>query len=211
MSQWIDLTMTLDSSTPVYPGDKPLSLTQEKTIASDGYNLKRLNLNMHIGTHLDAPLHVLEKGEAIDELKINRLIGKAVVIRPEINDHVISTASIIKQYRSDAKIILFDLDWSKHLFQPNYFDMPGFETSIMVFLKRNGIQAIGIDGPSPIYAKGDMLAMHIDLLTAGIVIYENLVNLDKLSTHIDFIGLPLKIKGLDGSLTRVVAKNRKYD
>ena len=66
-----------------------------------------------------------------------------------------------------------------------------------------------MDMPSPKYENEVLMQMHKDLLSEDILIVENLTNLDKLNKHIDFLALPLKIKGLDGSLTRCIAKNRK--
>ncbi len=209
MNQWIDLTMTLDEKTLVYPGDRPFEIQKERDIEADGYNLKRVHLNMHLGTHMDAPLHVIDQGKSIDEIAVDTFIGEAVVIRPDIQNNIISTQSIINQYLPEAKMILFDLSWSDKANTPDYFQMPGFEPALIPFLVKHGILAIGIDGPSPVYHQGDMLDMHKDLLSNNILIYENLVNLDRLSTLVDFIGLPLKIKGMDGSLTRAVAKNVK--
>jgi len=46
---------------------------------------------------------------------------------------------------------------------------------------------------------------HQALLGAGIVIVESLANLDKLPERFTFVGLPLKLKGRDGSPIRAAA------
>jgi kynurenine formamidase len=37
-------------------------------------------LNDHLGTHLDAPIHVVPGAPTVDQVDINRLVGEAVVI-----------------------------------------------------------------------------------------------------------------------------------
>jgi kynurenine formamidase len=51
-----------------------------KRFPSHGTNHQRINTQLHIGTHLDAPLHWREDGMDIASIPLDRLCGRAVVV-----------------------------------------------------------------------------------------------------------------------------------
>ncbi|XMB71985.1 cyclase family protein [Mycoplasmatota bacterium WC30] len=208
MEKWIDLTVLIDEFYKAYPGDIPLSLETEKSVIKDGYNLNRININMHVGTHLDAKKHMFDVSDGIEAIDINKLIGSGIVIKPRIKDHIINTEDIIDQYDGTTKILLLNLGFAKKFNTDEYYSPPKFRKDFLDFVLANNIEVIGFDIPSPEYESGNQLDLHRDLLGENIIIIENLCNLDKLSKDFQFIGLPLKIKGLDGSMIRCVAKNK---
>lgn len=207
MSKWIDLSVLIDEDYEVYPGDDPIQYTTKKTVALDGYNLKTVQSNMHVGTHLDVKKHVFDVLEGIESIDINQLIGNATVIRPKIVNGLIDTQDIISKYHGNNHILILNCDFGKYIQSPLYFNQPKFERNIIPFLLEHNISVIGFDLPSPEYINGDFLDMHRDLLGNSILIIENLTNLDALESECMFIGLPLKMKGFDGSMLRCVAKN----
>lgn len=210
MKNYIDLTLMLDENYLPYPGDEPIKFNEVKKIDQDGYNLKRFESGMHIGTHMDAEKHIFPNGKGIESIDINEVIGTARVIRPDIEDNLISTEDIVKDLIGDEKILLLDLGHANKINTDVYYNQPKFQKDLVPFLVEKGIRVIGFDIPSPEYCDGDFLDMHRDLMRGGIHIIENLTNLDKLDSVVEFIALPLKIKGLDGSLIRAVACNNPY-
>ena len=73
---YVDLTRTYTSDMPVYPGDPKSELTQTAFLHESGYNDFTIRSGMHIGTHIDAPLHMIEDGKRISEYPIDRFIGR---------------------------------------------------------------------------------------------------------------------------------------
>lgn len=211
MDKWIDLTVLIDEEYKEYPGDIPFSIKLEKEYSVAGCNISRLETNMHIGTHLDAKKHALDTNEGIETIDINKLIGKAQVIKPLIINNIIQTESIINQYENRYKIIILNLNFASNFNTKAYYDFPKFKRDIIPFFLEKEISVIGFDMPSPVFVNEENMEMHKALLSNDITILENLTNLNSLSRYIDLIALPLKIKGLDGSLIRCVAKNRKND
>ncbi|MBI9008735.1 MAG: cyclase family protein [Tenericutes bacterium] len=209
MEKWIDLTVLIDKNYLEYPGDIPFEQVIEKEFSKDYFNMRRITTNMHIGTHIDAPKHVLDIEEGIESIDINKVIGKAFVLQPRIIDGVIMTSDLIEQYNKDYKIVIIKTNHSKYLNTLKYYDYPVFTEDVIDFLVSNNIEVIALDMPSPKYKDEAFLNMHKDLLSRSILIVENLKNLDQLTKVVDFIALPLKIKGFDGSLIRCVAKNSK--
>src|SRR3989344_4355909 len=76
-----DISMEISEDMAVYKNKaekKPkISVTRE---LKDGANESKIELEMHTGSHADAPYHVLENGKKIDEMPLDRFMGKAVVV-----------------------------------------------------------------------------------------------------------------------------------
>src|SRR5438552_18877003 len=85
---WLDATATLDpATTPVYAGDAPMKFGFLKDMRKgDRLTLSVYSLGAHSGTHIDAPMHFVATGVAIDQVPLDPLIGAARVI--EIPDSV---------------------------------------------------------------------------------------------------------------------------
>ncbi len=76
----IDLTVTLSESTPVFPGDPKLEITEIGSVEKDNYLEHRLCLPTHIGTHIDAPAHIIRGGKRLSDYPISKFIGDGVLI-----------------------------------------------------------------------------------------------------------------------------------
>ena len=76
----IDLTHTITRGIAVYPGDDPVQLDQVRTLESDGFNDFSLTTGMHIGTHIDGPMHLTSDRRMIAELPPEMFAGKGVLI-----------------------------------------------------------------------------------------------------------------------------------
>ncbi|MFZ2071830.1 MAG: cyclase family protein, partial [Halobacteriota archaeon] len=75
-----DLTHVIRVGMPVYPGDIEPKIERVKELAKDGVNLTKIQIGAHTGTHVDAPVHFIEKGVGVGELPIEQFIGEAVVL-----------------------------------------------------------------------------------------------------------------------------------
>ena len=75
----VDLSIPIDATTPFYPGDPEPRVCVATTIARDGFNVSRLELGSHSGTHCDAPRHFLEDGLTLDQLPLERFVGAGVI------------------------------------------------------------------------------------------------------------------------------------
>ena len=79
----IDLTLTISESIPSFPGSPKPQFISWSNLKDDGYNLELLFLSTHTGTHLDAPFHFVKNGMKIHQIPLNRLLGKAILIKLE--------------------------------------------------------------------------------------------------------------------------------
>lgn len=209
MSEWVDLTVEIGKHYLAFPGDPKLEEELLKTNQDDGFNLKQYSINMHVGTHVDFKNHVLNL-KSKEKIDFNDFLGKGNKISPQIIKNVVSTSDIIAQYealRYQEKILFLDLNHSKKFNTPEYFTYPVFEPEFFKFLVNYNIKILGADIPSFNYKDEKALRMHKDLLGRSLYPIENLTNLDQLSEHFYFLGLPLKINDLDASMIRAIAKS----
>ena len=77
----IDLTLTISASIPSFPGSPKPQFILWSDLKEDGYNLELLFLSTHTGTHLDAPYHFVKNGLKINQILLDRLIGRATIIK----------------------------------------------------------------------------------------------------------------------------------
>src|SRR4051812_2597133 len=76
----IDVTRPVFAGMPVWPGDPPCRCGWSARLPGDGYNAAELSFGAHTGTHVDAPLHVLEDGTAVGDLPLGAFVGPAHVV-----------------------------------------------------------------------------------------------------------------------------------
>jgi len=77
----IDVTVPLDATLPTYPHHTPFSLEPiQRRARGDRSNLSTLHMSAHSGTHVDAPVHVVDGGAGVEALPLEILCGRARVI-----------------------------------------------------------------------------------------------------------------------------------
>src|SRR6476659_7091458 len=77
----IDVSRPLYTGSPHWPGDSATDYTFTARMA-DGKscNVGKLSLSAHNGTHVDAPYHYNDRGDAIDVLPVELYVGPARVV-----------------------------------------------------------------------------------------------------------------------------------
>lgn len=209
----VDLTLEISNKLPTFPGSPRPQFISWADKKSDGYNLELLFLSSHTGTHLDAPYHFIEKGIKIDKIPLNRLITGAILCNIRKGPSMPITQNDIASFEArNGKIppnsaIIFETGWSRNLARKDYFTKnPGLSVGAAKYLAKKKPSLIGIDSPSIDLGKDSKFSAHHVLLKNGILILENLCNLDKIQrTSFMLIVLPLKLKDATGSPVRAVA------
>ncbi|KAF6248101.1 cyclase [Nitrosopumilus sp. b3] len=209
----IDLTLTISKSIPSFPGSPKPQFILWSDIKDDGYNLELLFLSSHTGTHIDAPYHFVKNGIKIHQIPIDRLVGKAILIKlKKTRNCPITKKDIILFEKKTGKIpnessIFFFTEWQKNLTKNNYFtENPGLDKSAADYLVAKRINLVGIDSPSIDLGKDESFTTHHIFSKNNILIVENLTNLNKIpSREFNFTILPLKLKDATGSPVRAVA------
>lgn len=202
-----DISLTLSEDLPTWPGDPPLTLKKVSSISEgEFFNVTQITSSLHIGTHVDAPYHILDQGRTVDQLPLNLMVGPAWV------SLVSGERSITAQDLQDAgidgeqkRILLKTTNsefWSSNQssFQEDFLALTDDAAEYLVTC---GVEVVGVDylsiAPFP-----DQINTHRILLEAGVLIIEGL-NLDGIEPGpYQLLCLPLKIAGADGAPARVL-------
>lgn len=209
MAVYIDITYPVSEDLPVWP-DSIGYKSHWHLKMEDGAtnNLSSVNMDCHLGTHLDAPLHFVEDGIAIHELDLEKLIGEAYVAEIRNRKSITATDLENAQIPEGCKRLLLKTDnqlyWEKGTreFQKDFssIDISGAE-----WIVKKGIELVGIDYLS-IQRFYDGPEVHQVLLKAEVVIVETLNLQDVNQGRYELMCLPLKLKGLEGSPVRAILK-----
>jgi kynurenine formamidase len=208
----IDLTLTISEKIPTFPGSPQPNFINWETIEKEGYNLELLFLSSHTGTHIDAPYHFLKKGQKIHQIMTRRLVTEAVLIKIRKGSDQPITKDDIEKFEKkhgridDGSTIIFNTGWQSNLKKKFYFlKNPGLAVSAARYLASKKINLVGIDSPSIDLGKDEKFSVHHILAKSGILIVENLANLDKIhSEKFHLIVAPLKLKNATGSPVRAM-------
>lgn len=202
--QYIDLTHTFDEKLPVYPGDLEPELTQSASLESDGYNEYTLKTGLHVGTHMDAPLHMIEGGKRLSEYPAEHLIGPGYLIdargKTKIDVELFEQTHSLKH-----SIVLVMTGFNQYYREPRYYEaFPEFTLNFAQKLIDLGVKIVGSDTPSP---DREPFAVHKLLLAKDILIIENLTNLELLvdTPNFEVIALPMKLRS-EAAPVRVIAQ-----
>ena len=205
----------IDLSVTLYDGIRGLTTEPHTTIAGDGYNTTTLHLYSHAGTHMDAPRHFVEGGGTIDEVNLAVCAGPAEVIDLSDTgpDALIEVADLALH---EGRVVpgahlLLRTDWSLRLGDDDYRShMPRVSLPLARWLVERGVALLGVETPSVASVRqgreAELRDVHRTLLQGGVVIVEGLCNLHQLRREVvEFVALPLKVHGCDGSPVRAIA------
>jgi arylformamidase len=198
----IDISVPVRPGMVTYPGDPEVRLERVSSI-TDGaaYNLSRLAMGVHSGTHVDAPLHFLEGAPAADALALDVLVGPAHVVDATGAETRLSATALNElELPSRLERVLFktrnsDL-WQRTEFSDDFVSLTEDGAR---FLIERGARLVGIDYLSI----GDEGA-HVVLLEAGVVAIEGLDLRAVAPGQYQLICAPLKLVGAEGAPARAL-------
>jgi len=202
--RYIDLTHTFVADMPVYPGDPIPELVQVARLDKDGYTDYQVKTGLHVGTHLDAPLHMLAGGKKISDFPTDKFFGRGCLIDAREMAQI-GAGLLAKSAAKKDNILLILTGCAQKYGQPEYYERyPEIDEDFARRAMALGIKMIGLDSPSP---DRPPFPIHKLLLGQEILILENLTNLESLLGVSDFeiLALPIKLQA-DAAPARVVAK-----
>ena len=194
-----DLSMPVDERTPSFPGSPKQEIKQFATIDKDGWNEKRITINSHFSTHIDAPFHMLKKGRKLTDFPIETFVGEAIVI--DARNHIEIEPNLDEVKADD--IVFFFTGHTKNAYSENFFrNNPVITKNTAEKLIKKKIKIVGLDSFSP---DNEPYDVHKLFFRNNILIVESLVNLEQLAgKRFKCYILPLKIKDADGAPCRVI-------
>ncbi len=158
--QLIDLSQPWNADTPPFPLDESPTVVWAKRMASHGTNHQRITTQLHIGTHIDAPLHWREGGTDIASIPLDRLYGPLVVadVSDEFGDFGFIRPEDIEarvEVRPGDVLVIhtgynrFYAGGSEPDLVRYFFKNPGGDEELAEWAVARQIRWLGVDGSGP--------------------------------------------------------------
>ncbi len=199
----IDISMPIHEGMETYrndPARRP-RIAAVRRFPEGGVNESELSMNVHTGTHLDAPLHMVDGGEGIDAIDPARLVTRCRVVdltgvrgpvrRRDLEPLdvaagafvLLKTANSFTDVDGDATVTLA---------------ADGAECLVERGVAGVGIDALGIERGQPGHET------HRTLIGADVLVLEGLRLAHVPAGEYTLIALPLLLRGADGAPVRAV-------
>lgn len=180
-----DLSKEIMSTKP-YGGDPAPAISKLATLKKDGYNLSSITMSLHAATHVDAPLHFIEKGKDVASLALDSFVGECTVLTVPNRQ---LDAMFFMRYPKVERLLLKG--------------QGELTESGIGYLYNNGVKLIGTDRES-IGSPSDECSVHAAILGYKIAVLENL-DLSKVPDgNYTLVAAPLKIKGAEAAPCRAM-------
>jgi arylformamidase len=199
----LDVTVPVREGMVVYAGDPEVHLERVASLAEgDLANISRLDLGVHTGTHVDAPLHFFDGAAGVESLPLDVLLGPAEVVdatgvEGDLDEPALRSLRLPRAGRLIFKTTNSEL-WKRDEFAEDFVKLTGDGAELLVAA---GVRLVGIDYLSV----GDEDA-HRALLGAGIVALEGLDLRGVEPGRYELLCLPLRLAGVDGAPARAVLR-----
>lgn len=209
-SGWIDISYGLSNdmihwpTSPIYPHIDLAYHPSKGNIVT----MMQININVHNGTHVDAPRHFIEDGTSIDHMPLDTIMGPARII--EIKDSESIKPEELDAYNiQPGERILFKTRNSS-LYKSGKFveDYVYISNEGADFLRDKKVSVVGLDylAVGTIKDMDSLIAVHKTLLGSGIWIIEAIDLSAVEAGNYEIICLPILLKDGDAGLARAIVR-----
>jgi arylformamidase len=199
-SEWIDVSYPLSRDMLYWPND-PITPHIDwiyQPAKGHAVTMAQININVHNGTHVDAPRHFDPNGTPVDEMPLDTIMGPVRVI--EIKD----TESI----KPEELILFKTINSSYYKLDKFVEDFVYISTEAARFLRDKKVSVVGLD----YFAIGSFLdhenlvEVHKTLVGNGIWVIETIDLSAVQAGQYEIICLPIKLTQGDGAPARVILR-----
>jgi kynurenine formamidase len=219
----VDLTHAYDGAFPTFDGNPGILYEPAVKFEESGYQLWKLTIFEHSGTHIDAPLHFTSDGTSVADLAPERLVcplcvvdisakaaeeANAMVMPEDIEAWVTANGAI-----PAGACVAMHSGWAAKVGDPSFrntpegtFAFPGFSKAAADMLAGMDVACIAVDTLSLDPGNSADFAVHFSWLPGGRYGIENIAGLDQVPATgaTVFVGAP-KHKTGTGGPARVMA------
>lgn len=198
-----DISMEIHEEMPVYKNneDKKPELEGINRLRVYGSYETLLTMNLHTGTHIDAPLHMIQDGKTMESYSLERFVTPCKVLDLTWVHTAITAEDLMNYTINEGDTILFKTRNSNDdVFVEDfvYLTKDGAEYLSEFKLNGVGIDALGIERDQENHDT------HRILFDSGAFILEGLRLKDIAQGEYQLIALPLKIREVEATPVRAV-------
>jgi kynurenine formamidase len=216
----IDLTHMLEHNIPTWDGGcgfhPAIHLDYQDCEGDTQFRVMTFSMQAGIGTHMDAPSHVVPGGACVHDFELQNLCMPCVVI--DVSDKVHERYRVIPEdilgfetmhgMIDKGSCVMIKTGWETFWGNPeryrNNHVFPSVSIEVAHLLLERGVRALGIDTLSPDRPE-DGFKVHQAFLGRGKILIENVANLDQMPPIGGFVmALPLKVKEATEAPVRLV-------
>jgi arylformamidase len=202
-----DISVDIRQGMPVFPGDPRFRLRQLHDAAASGFNLHKIMMGNHTGTHVDAPAHFIPGGATVTDLSLELMNGNTRVVefhgKEKIDASDLKKILVVDDFRVLFKTRNSLLWGSRKKFKKDHIYLTPDAAN---FLVESGIKLVGFDYLSVDRFGDESYPVHKILLQNGVILIESLNLAEVEQGDYDMSCLPLKLSGLDAAPARVILR-----
>lgn len=191
-----DVSMTIKQDMQVYKNKeekKPVFENASNFDTGSSYETI-LKMNLHTGTHMDFPLHMIPNGQTSDQLDISKLIRPVKVFDLTHVDDAIKAEDLMGLDIQKEDFILFK---TKNSFEEKFnFQFIYIHESASIYLAEKQILGLGIDALG-VERNQRGHPTHKHLMHANVIIIEGLRLKEVKDKTYMMYALPIKIEAVD--------------
>lgn len=195
-----DVTTPIFEGMPVYK-NKPEKQPKLMTVTNDYVTESRIDMDLHTGTHIDAPLHMVKNGETFETIPLEKLVGACKLFDLTHVTDKISKEDLMELDIQQNDFILFKTKNS--LEEAFHFEFIYVAEDAAKYLAEKQIRGVGIDALG-IERSQPGHPTHKTLFGHGIIVIEGLRLKDVPSGEYWMVAAPLKLVGTDAAPARVL-------
>jgi arylformamidase len=202
----IDISMALGADLPMWPSSPGLTVERRLSLdRGDEANVSTLTMDVHTGTHVDAPRHFLPAGRELEQLGLEPFVGVADVVDLS-SAATIDAAALRAVVAGDARRLLLR---TRNSLTAGFRTGP-FRTDYVAispdgarWLADRELALVGVDYLS-VQRFADPPDAHTVLLDAGVALLEGLVLNHVRPGRYLLACLPLRLDGVEAAPARAI-------
>ena len=195
-----DITAPIYEGMPVYK-NKPEKQPKLQKVTNGYVTETRLSLDVHTGTHIDAPLHMINDGDTFETIDLQKLVGSCKLFDLTYVDGGITAEQLQELQIEENDFVIFK---TKNSFDQEFnFEFIYLAESGAKFLAEKRIRGVGIDTLG-IERSQEGHPTHKPLFSNGIIIIEGLQLKEVEAGTYFIVAAPIKLIGTDGAPARVL-------
>jgi kynurenine formamidase len=165
--EFVELSHEWGSHTPVYPGFPDIVIFRLATHANHGVMSQQVRTVMHNGTHVNAPVHLVQGGQGVGELALDRFFGTGPVLgipkgEWELIEPVDLEAAGDVGRVGPGDMVMINTGWHhRYSDSMEYFGHgPGLSGAAAQWLVQREVKLVGIDTATVDHPMATSLAGH---------------------------------------------------